>query len=203
MVEKIFIVGAFQETIDLAEECGREIIGLIDHQSPGTHFDYPFLCDDDGIDTVSEFLRGAAAVLTPDSPKIRKRLYEYYTARGFPIASLTSPGAKVAATATLADGVIIHWNAHVSAGSGIGRCVRINTGANVMHDSIIGEFTTIAPNAVVLGRVRIGSACYIGANSTILPGLEIGDLSVIGAGAVVTKNVGAGMVVVGNPATTR
>jgi acetyltransferase-like isoleucine patch superfamily enzyme len=40
----------------------------------------------------------------------------------------------------------------------------------------------------------------IGANATLLPGITIGKYAMIGAGAVVTKNVPAHAVVVGNPA---
>ena len=40
----------------------------------------------------------------------------------------------------------------------------------------------------------------IGANATILPGIRIGQNALIGAGAVVTKDVPANAVVVGNPA---
>lgn len=40
----------------------------------------------------------------------------------------------------------------------------------------------------------------IGANATILPGIRIGQNALIGAGAVVTKNVPANAIVVGNPA---
>lgn len=40
----------------------------------------------------------------------------------------------------------------------------------------------------------------IGANATILPGVTLGRGCLIGAGAVVTKNVPAGAIVIGNPA---
>ena len=40
----------------------------------------------------------------------------------------------------------------------------------------------------------------IGANATILPGINIGQNALIGAGAVVTKDVPANAIVVGNPA---
>lgn len=40
----------------------------------------------------------------------------------------------------------------------------------------------------------------IGANATVLPGLFLGKGCVIGAGSVVTKDVKAGVTVVGNPA---
>ncbi|WP_151725852.1 WxcM-like domain-containing protein [Acinetobacter radioresistens] len=46
--------------------------------------------------------------------------------------------------------------------------------------------------------VEIGAS--IGANATILPGIRIGQNALIGAGAVVTKDVPANAIVVGNPA---
>ncbi|MDU1890332.1 MAG: sugar O-acetyltransferase [Dysgonomonas sp.] len=48
--------------------------------------------------------------------------------------------------------------------------------------------------------IVIGKDCWIGGHSTILPGVTIGDRSVIGAGAVVTKDVPADSLAVGNPA---
>lgn len=47
--------------------------------------------------------------------------------------------------------------------------------------------------------VVIGNDCWIGANVTILPGVHIGDGTVIGAGSVVTKDIPAGVIAVGNP----
>jgi acetyltransferase-like isoleucine patch superfamily enzyme len=46
--------------------------------------------------------------------------------------------------------------------------------------------------------VRRGAS--IGANATILPGLTIGERAMVGAGCVVTRNVPANAIVVGNPA---
>lgn len=47
---------------------------------------------------------------------------------------------------------------------------------------------------------RVCKGASIGAGATILPGLTIGEGAMIGAGSVVTKNVPAGEVWVGNPA---
>jgi maltose O-acetyltransferase len=51
--------------------------------------------------------------------------------------------------------------------------------------------------------VRIGSDVWIGGGAIILPGVTIGDGAVIGAGSVVTRDVGAGQSVMGNPARPR
>ena len=47
--------------------------------------------------------------------------------------------------------------------------------------------------------VHIGKNVWIGANAVVLPGVTIGDNSVIGAGSVVTKDIPANVVAVGNP----
>jgi acetyltransferase-like isoleucine patch superfamily enzyme len=48
--------------------------------------------------------------------------------------------------------------------------------------------------------VLIGNNVWIGMNATILKGVTVGDGAVIGAHSVVTKDVPAKCVVVGNPA---
>lgn len=48
--------------------------------------------------------------------------------------------------------------------------------------------------------VRIGSGCWVGMGVCVLPGVQIGDGCVVGAGSVVTKDLEAYTVAVGNPA---
>lgn len=50
--------------------------------------------------------------------------------------------------------------------------------------------------------IYIGDDVWIGSHSVILPGVKIGNGAVIGAGSIVTKNVDAYSIVVGNPAKT-
>ena len=84
-------------------------------------------------------------------------------------------------------------------------------------DIYIGDSVMIGPNVTIataghpvdpeLRRkvaqfnipVRIGNNVWIGAGAVILPGITIGDDSVIGAGSIVTKDIPAGVVAVGNP----
>lgn len=47
--------------------------------------------------------------------------------------------------------------------------------------------------------VHIGKNCWIGAGALIMPGVTIGENTVIGAGSVVTKDIPANVVAVGNP----
>lgn len=48
--------------------------------------------------------------------------------------------------------------------------------------------------------VYIGRNVWLGAGVIILPGVIVGDNAVIGAGSVVTKDIPANVVAVGNPA---
>ena len=61
-----------------------------------------------------------------------------------------------------------------------------------------GELQTDRDWKVVPTIVRRGAS--IGSGSTILCGIEIGEDAIVGAGSVVTRNVPAGTIVVGNPA---
>ena len=85
----------------------------------------------------------------------------------------------------------------------------------------IGDRTQIGPGVQILtadhprdparrraglefGRpVKIGADVWIGGGAIVLPGVTIGDEAIVGAGAVVTRDVPAGVTVVGNPARAR
>lgn len=98
-------------------------------------------------------------------------------------------------------------------GMDIGRDTMISLKANLdltypegVH---IGEGTCVAFDAAVLTHdyargvylhTHIGRFCMIGARSIIMPGVRIGDHAVVGAGSIVTRDVPAHSMVVGNPA---
>lgn len=82
----------------------------------------------------------------------------------------------------------------------------------------IGEDVQIGPNVQLLTPTHpiepdlrrekyeaakpivIGNNVWLGGGAIVLPGVTIGDNSVIGAGSVVTKDIPANVVAVGNPA---
>lgn len=84
-------------------------------------------------------------------------------------------------------------------------------------DIFIGDRVMIGPNVTIATAghpidpelrkkvaqynipVYIGNNVWIGAHAVILPGVHIGDNTVIGAGSVVTKDIPANVVAVGNP----
>jgi putative colanic acid biosynthesis acetyltransferase WcaF len=73
----------------------------------------------------------------------------------------------------------------------IGEDVFLCTGT---HDIYAADFH------LVTKPIAVGRCVWIAAGATILPGVRIGDGAVVGAMAVVSRDVPAGAVVVGNPA---
>ncbi len=100
-----------------------------------------------------------------------------------------------------------------------GNNVYANFGLTMVDDThiYVGDCTMFGPNVVVATAghpinpelraqayqfnmpVHIGRNCWIGAGALIMPGVTIGDNTVIGAGSVVTKDIPANVVAVGNP----
>ncbi|MFC4296727.1 acetyltransferase [Castellaniella hirudinis] len=87
----------------------------------------------------------------------------------------------------------------------IGRQFHANIYSYVAHDCVIGDFVTFAPGVMCNGNVVVEDHAYIGTGAILRQGkpgqpLRIGRGAVVGMGAVVTKDVAAGVTVVGNPA---
>ena len=100
-----------------------------------------------------------------------------------------------------------------------GKSVYANFNLTLVDDThiYVGDHTMFGPNVVVAtaghpivpelrelayqynAPVHIGRNCWLGAGVIVLPGITIGDNSVIGAGSVVTKDIPANVVAVGNP----
>jgi UDP-2-acetamido-3-amino-2,3-dideoxy-glucuronate N-acetyltransferase len=87
--------------------------------------------------------------------------------------------------------------------------VSIYTGVTCEEDVFLGPsmvFTNVTnPRSAVnrrgeYARTNVGRGASIGANATIVCGHDIGAYAFIGAGSVVTKNIPAYALVVGNPA---
>lgn len=100
-----------------------------------------------------------------------------------------------------------------------GNNIYCNFGCTFVDDThiYVGDNTMFGPNVVVATAghpllpqlreqgyqynlpVRIGKNCWLGAGVLVMPGITIGDGSVIGAGSVVTKDIPANVIAVGNP----
>jgi len=76
----------------------------------------------------------------------------------------------------------------------------LNFGVTVGHEARIGSGAVVNPGANVSGGVVIEEGVLVGTGAQILQYRRIGAGATVGAGAVVTRNVGPGVTVVGIPA---
>lgn len=200
MKTDVILVGGFHEMIELCEDCGHHIVGIIDNDLIGNYCGYPVIGKDYDAEALFMKYGKAKIIITPDLPKLRRKLVEIYKAIGYSFMTVISPYARVSRSAIIGEGTVVQAGVNISSATKIGKFCKLNTNCNIMHDNIVGDYATIAPNAVSLGRVSIGQVSYIGANSTILPNIVVGNNSIVGAGAVVTNNVLSCTTVKGVPA---
>ena len=119
------------------------------------------------------------------------------------------------------DKVYIETPLHMSYGSHVHleESFYANFNLVVVDDGevFIGDKTMIGPNVTICTTghpadahyremvahyslpIHIGKNVWIGAHAVILPGVTIGDNSIIGAGSIVTHDISANVVAVGNP----
>jgi acetyltransferase-like isoleucine patch superfamily enzyme len=116
-------------------------------------------------------------------------------------------GAEIGVNCNICDHVFIEGGAIVGSDVTIKSGVQVWSGVQIEDGVMIGPNATFANDRfprskqawdAVPTRVRTGAS--IGANATILPGVTIGANAIVGAGAVVTTDVPANAIVVGNPA---
>jgi len=125
-------------------------------------------------------------------------------------------GARIGAQCNVGKGV------YVGAGVTVGDRCKIENNASLFEGLTVEDRVFIGPHVVftndrspratnpdgslqttadwTVGKTTVRRGASIGAAAVIIPGLEIGRYAMVGAGAVVTHDVPAHAVVVGNPA---
>jgi UDP-GlcNAc3NAcA epimerase len=117
-------------------------------------------------------------------------------------------GAKIGTDCNICDHVFIENDVLVGNRVTIKCGVQLWNGLRVADDVFIGPNATFTndifprskryPEKFLQTHIRAGAS--IGANATILAGVTVGEKAMVGAGAMVTKDVPAYAIVVGNPA---
>ena len=163
----------------------------------------------------------------PGDPQIHKeqtacqeKLYDFNQTRPSELDKRTAMLKDM--FAEIGEGCYIEPPLHANFGGRhvhFGKNVYANFNLTLVDDThiYVGDCTMLGPNVTIataghpiqpeLRRkglqynmpVRIGANCWLGAGVIVLPGVRIGDNTVIGAGSVVTKDIPANVVAVGNP----
>ena len=111
---------------------------------------------------------------------------------------------------------IIGTNVSIWSNTVIDYACKIGNGVKIHSNIYVAQYTVIEDDVFIAPGVSFANDKYplsdnlqgpvvkkgarIGVNATLLPGVIINEGAVVGAGCVVTKNVNAFSVVVGNPA---
>jgi acetyltransferase-like isoleucine patch superfamily enzyme len=116
---------------------------------------------------------------------------------------------------TIGDDVVVGRGSLIENDTTIGSLTKIQADAYITAYSTLEDNVFIAPRVVTtndnfMGRTEqrhdliagptIRRGARIGGGAVLCPGIEIGEEAFVGAGAVVTRDVPARMLVVGNPA---
>ena len=121
--------------------------------------------------------------------------------------------SHVRAGATLGDHCSLGKNVYIDSGVIVGSRVKIQNNVSVYHGVTIADDVFLGPSCVFTNDrypratgewevvpTHVGRGASVGANATIVCGITLGEWSVVGAGAVVTHDVLAHQLVLGNPA---
>src|SRR5690242_15187025 len=190
---------------------------------------YPGTVLGEGVKVLEHAVIGKQPALSPRSTAKRDPLEPAVIGDGTIVSTGATvfAGAKVGARVILGDqscvrervvvgdDVVLGRGSLVENDSTIGPMTKIQAETYITAYSTLEEHVFIAPCVVTtndnfMGRTErrhelikgptIRRGARIGGGAILLPGVEIGADAFVGAGAVVTKDVEARMLVVGNPA---
>lgn len=136
---------------------------------------------------------------------LRRTVAERMTAAGAVPLTVLALNATVLDRNDIGEGALLCAYATITSDARIGKFLQANIYSYVAHDCVLGDYVTLAPKACVNGNCHLEDEVYVGTGAILGQGrpgapLQIGRGAVIGMGAVVTKDVPAGVTVVGNPA---
>lgn len=205
--KEIYVLGIGGSTpvfIDIAEACGYMVAGLYHYNDDrtGEHdHGYPILGS--FADLYQSDIKGKQFLLSQGDMKIREEVTNKIKQLGGFVPTLVHPTAIISKYAKISNvGVVIGANCIVQADSVIKSNAVLWDMVLVCHQTTIGNYCFVGPKALVGAHIEVQDFAFIGQDSLLVSGKvgTMGAYSLLGAGAVLTKELPANVVAVGNPA---
>ena len=203
-----------------ASGCGRSLMPVARQQLARESDASEIVFLDDALESVAEvnghramnylaFLNETASEkyvqIAIANSHVREKIAQRLEMDGIQLWSIIADNVVLMDQLELAEGSALSPFVTIGSNVKIGKCFHANLYSYVEHDCVIGDFVTFAPRVSCNGNVHIEDHAYIGTGAVLRQGtpdkpLIIGKGAIVGMGAVVTKDVPAGVTVVGNPA---
>ena len=202
-MKKLIVVGGggfAKEVIWLAQDCGYEVIGVLDDNEAMHNKEIL------GIKVLGSVIdwvnfNDCQFIIALGSPRVRHLIYKKMLTLGEPsFATLVHPNVVASSYVNIGEGSIICAGCTLTVEIDIGKHSILNLSCTIGHETQIGDFVTLAPIAAISGNVTLENFTEVGTSATIRQGLTIGKGGMLGMGGVQTKSIPENSIFAGNPA---
>jgi sugar O-acyltransferase (sialic acid O-acetyltransferase NeuD family) len=131
------------------------------------------------------------AVVFTQLNRLRRRLLDTISDKGFAPASYRSSAAQVAKSAALGEHCFVFENNVVQPFVSIGDNVVLWSGNHIGHHSQIKDNVFISSHVVIAGSCDIGKNTFLGVNAAVADGVTVGADCWIGPGITISSDVPA------------
>ncbi len=153
--------------------------------------------------TSAEEVKNKFIINCVGDPVARSRILSELPPDHFNYYSLLHPTSYVSATAKIGAGAIVCPFVFIGPYAKVSNNALINVNSIIGHDAEVGQSAVLSPGSRVNGHAFCGEASFLGAGAMLIPKARLGNYSKLSAGSVLTKNVGDGFLMHGNPAAGR
>jgi sugar O-acyltransferase (sialic acid O-acetyltransferase NeuD family) len=202
---KLIVVsaGAFAREVVWAARDATEPWDVFGYLDDNTQIHGTQICDAPVLGSVEQWcdFPDAQFVVAIGQPRARRTVVEKMRQRGTPrFGTVIHHSVQKSSYVDVGEGSIICANTVLTTQVKVGAHAIINLSCTVGHDVTTGAYCTFAPLVACSGSVKFGSGVEVGTAAVIRQGLALGDGAMLGMGSVLTKNIPAGGLWVGNPA---
>jgi len=119
---------------------------------------------------------------------------------GMRFATYVHPTAIVPKSVKFGRGCYVAAGAIVGSDCVIGNHVFLQRGCILGHDVTVGDYSSVAPAAKLAGGSTVGHHTFVAIQAGIIDNKSVGNYCIVGAGAIVVKDFGNNLKLMGVPA---